>query len=99
MALPNLRGYWKYSDAVVRFRIKPVDRPSVALAFIPRTAEFVTQSTEPVLPPVEQPAGRQLELPIRESSEATYSNDVELEEHANSEELTPEVSDGPEFNY
>lgn len=99
MALPNLRGYWKYSDAVVRFRIKPVDRPRVALAFIPRTAHFVTQSTEPVLPPIEQPAGRQLELPMRESIEATYSIDVEQEEHASSPELMQELAADAEFNF
>src|SRR5215831_4830436 len=36
MALRNLHGYWKYSDAVVPFRIEPEDRPKVASPFIAR---------------------------------------------------------------
>src|SRR5437660_7516196 len=43
MALRNLHGYWKYSDAVVPFRIQPVDRPTVAPAFIQRPMKPVVQ--------------------------------------------------------
>ena len=43
MALPNLHGYWKYADAVVPFRIEPVDRPQVASSFIARPAKPVIQ--------------------------------------------------------
>jgi hypothetical protein len=43
MALPNLHGYWKYADAVVPFRIEPVDRPHVASSFIARPAKPVIQ--------------------------------------------------------
>ena len=43
MALPNLHGYWKYSDSVVPFRIEPIDRPKVAPSFIPRPAKPVIQ--------------------------------------------------------
>jgi type IV secretory pathway TraG/TraD family ATPase VirD4 len=99
MALPNLRGYWKYSDSVVRFRIKPVDRPRVAPAFMPRTAEAVTQPEEPAPTLVEQTAERQLELPMRESSPPTYSNDLEQAELALAQEVTREIPAGPEFNY
>src|SRR5262249_30295298 len=41
MALRNLHGYWKYSDAVVPFRIQPVKREQVAHAFIRRTVRSV----------------------------------------------------------
>lgn len=99
MALPNLRGYWKYSDSVVRFRIKPVDRPRVALAFMPRTAQSVTQPEEPARPLGDETAERQLELPMRESTPPTYSNDLEQAELAISQEVTPEIPAGPEFNY
>src|SRR5713226_7290804 len=43
MALPNLHGYWKYSDAVVPFRIEPIDRPQIAPSFIPRERKPVVQ--------------------------------------------------------
>jgi len=97
MALPNLRGYWKYSDAVVRFRIKPVDRPRVALAFLPHTAQSVTRPEEPELPQVEQTAERQLELPMGELTRPTFSND--LEDELTSEEVASEIQAGPDFNY
>jgi len=93
MALPNLRGYWKYSDAVVRFRIKPLDRPRVALSFMPRAAQSITQRTEPVRPLVEQPTERQLHLPMPESTAPILSNDLEQEEPVISHELTPEMLD------
>ena len=47
MALPNLSGYWKYSDSVVRFQIKPVDRRRVAVAFMRRNAQSMTEPEEP----------------------------------------------------
>ena len=37
MALENLNGYWKYGDAVVPFRIEPIERPKRARAFVPRS--------------------------------------------------------------
>ena len=37
MALENLKGYWKYGDAVVPFRIEPIKRPKRARAFVPRS--------------------------------------------------------------
>jgi type IV secretory pathway TraG/TraD family ATPase VirD4 len=43
MGLPNLHGYWKYADAVVPFRIEPIDRPQVAPSFIPRQPRPVIQ--------------------------------------------------------
>ena len=36
MALPNLNGYWKYSDVVVPFRIEPQEYPQVAPSFMKR---------------------------------------------------------------
>src|SRR5258708_942535 len=49
MALRNLHGYWKYSDAVVPFRIEPVDRTQVAPSFIPRQPKTVVE--QPIEPP------------------------------------------------
>ena len=43
MALPNLHGYWKYGDAVVPFRIEPIDRPKLAHAFLPRQSRPLGQ--------------------------------------------------------
>ena len=43
MALPNLHGYWKYADAVVPFRIEPIDRPQIAPSFIQRPPKPVVQ--------------------------------------------------------
>jgi hypothetical protein len=37
MALENLHGFWKYGDAVVPFRIEPIERPKRARAFVPRS--------------------------------------------------------------
>jgi hypothetical protein len=47
MALPNLNGYWKYGDAVVPFRIEPIDRPRLAHAFLPRQSRPLVQSEPP----------------------------------------------------
>src|SRR5260370_39302813 len=51
MALPNLVGYWKYGDAVVRFRIEPEDRPQVAHAFMPRKRLTLVHKEAKELPP------------------------------------------------
>jgi type IV secretory pathway TraG/TraD family ATPase VirD4 len=99
MALPNLRGYWKYSDSVVRFRIKPVDRPGVALAFMRRNPQSVTLAEEPAPPLVERPAERQLELPMPENALPIHSNELEDEDLEYSQEVSPEVPAGPQFNY
>jgi hypothetical protein len=93
MALPNLSGYWKHSDSVVRFRIKPVDRSRVALSFMPRIARSVTEPEELTPAPVEQTSERQLELPIRQPAQPSYSNEPEQELDECSHELTPEALD------
>src|SRR5437660_7290686 len=49
MALRNLHGYWKYSDAVVPFRIQPVEREQVARAFVRRNVRSVVE--QPIEPP------------------------------------------------
>jgi type IV secretory pathway TraG/TraD family ATPase VirD4 len=49
MALRNLHGYWKYSDAVVPFRIQPVDREQVAHAFVRRGVRSVVEQPQPPL--------------------------------------------------
>ena len=72
MALPNLHGYWKYSDVVVPFRIKPVDRPMVAPAFIRRMAQSMSSEQSA---PIEPPAARQLELPTHEVTQPTHSHE------------------------
>ncbi len=99
MALPNLRGYWKYSDSVVRFRIKPVDRPRVALAFMPREAHFVTLPEEPASPLVEAPVERQLELPMPQNTLPKHSNELDEEDLEYSQEVSPEMPGGPQFNF
>ncbi len=99
MALPNLRGYWKYSDSVVRFRIKPVDRPRVALAFVRREAPFATLPEEPSCAPIERPAERQLELPMPETTLPDQSNELAQENLEYPQNFSPEIPVGPEFNY
>ena len=77
MALRNLHGYWKYSDAVVPFRIQPVEREQIAHAFVRRTVRSVVeQTTEPApLPATEPPTHEQPELAI--SSEETIPEKTE----------------------
>lgn len=97
MALPNLNGYWKYSDEVVPFRIKPVERPSVAPAFIPRSQRSVIQDEEPaslLMPPIAQ----QLQLPMRENANVVSDQPGKTEPEY-SEELTPEILDRLEESY
>ena len=53
MALPNLNGYWKYGDAVVPFRIEPIDRPKLAHAFLPRQSRPLVQPELPKQLPAE----------------------------------------------
>jgi uncharacterized protein YqiB (DUF1249 family) len=48
---------------------------------------------------IEQPAERQLALPIVEITQSTHSIDISQEENAISQELTPEADAGPAFNY
>src|SRR6266571_2487317 len=70
MALRNLHGYWKYSDAVVPFRIQPVEREQIAHAFVRRNVRSVVeQPTEP--PPL--PAA---ELPTHEQTESVISSEA-----------------------
>src|SRR5438045_9565968 len=67
MGLRNLHGYWKYSDAVVPFRIQPVKREQVAHAFVRRNVRSVVeQPIEPVPVPMapEPPTHAQTELVI-----------------------------------
>src|SRR5262252_8941605 len=77
MALRNLHGYWKYSDAVVPFRIQPVQREQVAHAFIRRTVRSVVEQTEPTTEtPVSLEEPVQLELTASEiASPEIGSND------------------------
>lgn len=50
MGLRNLHGYWKYSDAVVPFRIQPAKREQVAHAFVRRNVRSVVERPhEPAL--------------------------------------------------
>ena len=74
MALRNLHGYWKYSDAVVPFRIQPVEREQIAHAFVRRNVcsvveqpvvqQSVVEQTEPIETTISEPV--QLELPAAE---------------------------------
>src|SRR5438105_9379949 len=81
MALRNLHGYWKYSDAVVPFRIQPVDREQVAHAFVRRSVRSVVeQPIEPLLVPVapEPPTIEQTEL-VNSSEEIVPEKAEELD--------------------
>jgi hypothetical protein len=80
MALRNLHGYWKYSDAVVPFRIQPVQLEQVAHAFIRRTVRSVVERTElhtdtPVR--LEEPV--QLELPAPEIASPEITSDKQTD--------------------
>src|SRR5437870_1804526 len=82
MALRNLHGYWKYSDAVVPFRIQPIQREQVAHAFIRRTVHSVVEPTEPPSDtPVrlEEPAQLALPAPEIASPEITNDNQADLD--------------------
>jgi len=69
MALPNLHGYWKYGDAVVPFRIEPIDRPQVAPAFIPRQRLALVKKETKELPPPK------LELSAKQPESQLLPND------------------------
>jgi len=99
MALPNLHGYWKYSDAVVPFRIKPIDRPRVALAFMRRGAQSVTHLEEPLPPPTEQHAQRQLELPMPTTALPAHSNHLDRVEDITPQDITSELQDSIDLHY
>jgi len=79
MALRNLHGYWKYSDAVVPFRIQPVERDPVAHAFVRRSVRSVVeQPTEPAPLLAEPPIREQTDLVIS-SEEITPETAEELD--------------------
>lgn len=61
MALRNLYGYWKYSDAVVPFRIEPQKRQVLAHAFVPRSLPEVVEEIPrlPGHPVAEEPKWRE----------------------------------------
>src|SRR5947209_20081648 len=68
MALRNLHGYWKYSDAVVPFRIQPVEREQVAHAFVRRNVRDVLEQPiepSPVQVAVEPQKHEQADLAIQ----------------------------------
>ena len=82
MSLRNLHGYWKYSDAVVPFRIQPIQREQVAHAFIRRTVRSVVE--QPIEPP-----------PLPAAEPATHE---EPELVISSEESTPETAEGLDWD-
>src|SRR5437667_131614 len=70
MALRNLHGYWKYSDAVVPFRIQAVEREQVAHAFVRRSVRSVVeQAVEPT------PAPSAAEPPTHEQTDLVVSSE------------------------
>jgi type IV secretory pathway TraG/TraD family ATPase VirD4 len=70
MALKNLHGYWKYSDAVVPFRIQPVQREPIVRDFVARTVRSVVE--QPLELP---PASVTAELPSPEQTELVVSSE------------------------
>jgi hypothetical protein len=82
MALRNLHGYWKYSDAVVPFRIEPQKRPVLAHSFIPRTLPEAIEETPrlPDRPLPEEPKGRERSAPTLSNLEVTQEmlDDIDL---------------------
>src|SRR5438067_12450760 len=78
MALRNLHGYWKYSDAVVPFRIQPVEREQVAHAFVRRNVRSVVE--QPIEPP---PVPVAAQPPTHEQTDSVIS----------SEEIVPEKAE------
>jgi len=71
MALRNLHGYWKYSDAVVPFRIQPERREQVAQAFVRRTVRSVVEAPISARAPVEKSSEREIKGPEISSQEIT----------------------------
>jgi hypothetical protein len=88
MALPNLHGYWKYGDEVVRFRIEPEDRPKVAQAFIPRQRRVVPKQVSKGSLPEQIP----LSLSAQPSSSANGNS-------PGSEETNPQGSDDLDITF
>ncbi len=78
MALRNLHGYWKYSDAVVPFRIQPVEHEQVAHAFVRRNVRSVVE--QPVEP---SPVPLAAQPPTHEQTESVIS----------SKEIMPETAE------
>jgi type IV secretory pathway TraG/TraD family ATPase VirD4 len=92
MALPNLHGYWKYSDVVVPFRIRPVDRTCVAPALIRRTRSSVVQSEEPTLQsPTPTTEPKLVEIPKYEITQRTASNKAEQKAIEGSNEISSDA--------
>ena len=85
MALPNLHFYWKYGDAVVPFRIEPIERPKRAHAFVPRQPRQVTR------PELQQ------QLPPPGSTLASGNGDNP--EEADEIEIASHSSDGLDTNF
>jgi type IV secretory pathway TraG/TraD family ATPase VirD4 len=83
MGLRNLHGYWKYSDAVVPFRIQPMDRQPVAHAFIRRNFASVVGPVEP------EPAPLPPEASIHEQTESVIA----------SEEIAPETAEKLDWDF
>ncbi len=83
MGLRNLHGYWKYSDAVVSFRMEAQERPVVAHRFTPRTErESAQESRFPSAVPVtEDPPERERGAPTISSRGRTseVSDELDLE--------------------
>ena len=82
MALENLHGFWKYGDAVVPFRIEPIQRPKRARAFVPRST----------LPPIKPAPPRP--LPVAPPTFATGNGhdhkretEIKIEAPGDSDEL------------
>lgn len=63
MALRNLHGYWKYSDAVVPFRIQPIEREQVAHAFVRRSVRSVVEQPHEPPPQLVEPEAQEQRMP------------------------------------
>jgi len=90
MNLPNLAGYWKNSDAVVRFRIEPEDRPQVARAFIPRQRRAAARQEE-------RPTAEQ--IPLNLSTKQSSSSSGNGHDGAQSEEIAAQLSDDLDITF
>lgn len=91
MALPNLHGYWKYGDEVVRFRIEPEDRPQVAPAFIPRKRR--------VVPKEESQGSLPEQIPLSLSAQPSSSANGNGDSSTRSGEITPQEPDDLDITF
>lgn len=80
MALPNLHFYWKYGDAVVPFRIEPIERPKRAHAFVLRQPR---QLTRPELPQQLTPPASTLASGNGDNPEE--ADEIEIASHSSDE--------------